>query len=785
MVGLGNDSEDEVEVLDLTTPLPPASRRLCPSPTAATVGAVASSSASPAARGRNRGAGVSDGSGSDSNDDLFSMDYKPLRERLQQTASTTATTSAAGGPRANGGRTSSSSTKTSRSRPTAAASTERLRVLGCSSDEEEDGIYVGGGKGKARAKAAKEGMGGGGGGGGSSATTGTSSCGRDNEEEEEADYAACTQESQVVDLLSDSDDDEGGVAPGRSQLWSRGGAGTKATAQQASNNAGDSNDGSDDDDTSVLERNGDEDDPGAGGAAAANSPSDLDLDSLLLASQASSCVSMSSPSRPALGDDGAGARRARANEPGGGCGGGGGGRGVGSASASTAAAAAAAAADVVGVLDDSSDDDFSMDGGGGRATSSSSASRRGAITASGGSDVSVGAATVSRNEKVPAQKEPVANRKRQRQEAAAAARERKEQEKLARKREKELEKREREVAKQREKAEKAAKTKRDQQARGNFRNEEVACVMERRFFDSARNARARAGAAEQQGLKEKFMVAPGDCGAAGAIWWTRRAHLDGGAAVSGPGVQTLDILVVVVPPETLLDRLGRPGTGGRGPGDGGGGDLFRGLGQFVDGIRSSAPGFSRLVLVLEGAKAAIDKRWAASAHGSSSGTGKGPAGRCARDDEFEDAQCWLLIHKEVETRLTKNSEETGQYLWDLTKSLSSMPYKDDVTELHCVARSKTEARGSERFPEKEKELMDTWVRMLEQVQHVSGNKAVEIAAHYPLPRDLVAALSDPAVPEADRAGLLQRKMGSSSEQRKCARRVFELFTQEDGDFVID
>ncbi|CAM9587671.1 unnamed protein product [Ectocarpus sp. 6 AP-2014] len=771
MVGLGNDSDDEVEVLDLTTPLPPASRRLCPSPTAATaVGAVASLPASPAARGRNRGAGVSDGSGSDSNDDLFSMDYKPLRERLQQTASTTATTSAAGGPRGNGSRASSSSTNVSRSRPTAAASTEGLRVLGCSSDEEEDNDYGGGGKGKARAKATKEGMGsggGGGGGGGSSAATGNSSCGRDNEEEEEADYAACTQESQVVDLLSDSDDDEGGVAPGRSQLWSRG-AGARATAQQAFNNACDSNDGNDDDDASVLGRNGDGDDPdAAGGAAAADSPSDLDLDSLLLASQASSC------------DGGAGARPARAKKPGGG----GGGRGVGSASA--AAAAAAAAADVVGVLDDSSDDDFSMDGGGGRATSSSSASRGGATTASGSNDASVGAATVPRNEKAPAPEEPAANRKRQRQEAAAAARERKEQEKLARKREKELEKRERELAKQREKAEKAAKTKRDQQARGNFRNEEVACVMERRFFDSARNARARAGAAEQQGHKEKFMVAPGDCGAAGAVWWTRRAHLDGGAAVSGPGVQTLDILVVVVPPETLLDRLGRPGAGGRGPGDGGGGgsDLFRGLGQFVDDIRSSAAGFSRLVLVLEGAKAAIDKRWAASAH--SSGNGKGPAGRCARDDEFEDAQCWLLIHKEVETRLTKNSEETGQYLWDLTKSLSSMPYKDDVTELHCVARSKTEARGSERFPEKEKELMDTWVRMLEQVQHVSGNKAVEIAAHYPLPRDLVAALSDPSVPEADRAGLLQRKMGSSSEQRKCARRVFELFTQEDGDFVID
>lgn len=52
-------------------------------------------------------------------------------------------------------------------------------------------------------------MGSGSGGGGSSAGMGTSSCGRDEEDEEEADYAACTQESQVVDLLSDSDEDEG------------------------------------------------------------------------------------------------------------------------------------------------------------------------------------------------------------------------------------------------------------------------------------------------------------------------------------------------------------------------------------------------------------------------------------------------------------------------------------------------------------------------------------------------------------------------------------------------
>lgn len=74
--------------------------------------------------------------------------------------------------------------------------------------------------------------------------------------------------------------------------------------------------------------------------------------------------------------------------------------------------------------------------------------------------------------------------------------------------------------------------------------------------------------------------------------------------------------------------------------------------------------------------------------------------------------------------------------------------------------------------------------MLGQVQGVSGNRAVEIGAHYPLPRDLVAALSDPSVPESERQSLLANKMGGIRTETTIARRIFQLFTQEDGDFVI-
>lgn len=79
----------------------------------------------------------------------------------------------------------------------------------------------------------------------------------------------------------------------------------------------------------------------------------------------------------------------------------------------------------------------------------------------------------------------------------------------------------------------------NEQARGNYKSREIACVMERRFFDDPRNARARSGAAEQPTgeQEEKFKVAAGDCDLLGAIWWTRRGVCDrgGGATGIGPG----------------------------------------------------------------------------------------------------------------------------------------------------------------------------------------------------------------------------------------------------------
>lgn len=192
----------------------------------------------------------------------------------------------------------------------------------------------------------------------------------------------------------------GGVAPGRSQLWNGGGDRPAAGARARSSAeafGGDSD-------------SGDENDEGELGSAV-GTPSDLDLDSLVLASQTSTGASVSSPSRPSHGGAAAsvggarGARRARGSSS------------PGDESGGRAADVNESDVYDFGLVDDSSEDDFSIckDGGGdgigaGGGASSSSTSR-GTLPNDGGGDSAVG----PRQEKALAKKEATAKRKRQRE----------------------------------------------------------------------------------------------------------------------------------------------------------------------------------------------------------------------------------------------------------------------------------------------------------------------------------------------------------------------------------
>ncbi|CAN0323772.1 unnamed protein product, partial [Discosporangium mesarthrocarpum] len=204
-------------------------------------------------------------------------------------------------------------------------------------------------------------------------------------------------------------------------------------------------------------------------------------------------------------------------------------------------------------------------------------------------------------------------------------------------------------------------------ARGNFSHLEVACVMERQYYEDPESSVVRENASKQvAGSGEEFKVVPGDSFQnSQAVWWTRRGHLEGGAAAEGPGVVTLDLLVVVIRSGDMLDDLAHRGEDE---------EAFPDLGRTVDRIRSSSQElFGRLVLVLEGVEQEISRRWSNKHRGSNNG-----GNPCCSMEDLLDATSWLLIHKNTETRLTQDAQETGQYLWDMTRALSTIPYKVSI-----------------------------------------------------------------------------------------------------------
>ena len=222
MAGVQSESDDDIEVLDVTTPVPRLRSRLAP--TRATATAVSSSPPGSPSLGYSSSLtdeqGASDGQsvGEVDSDGLFDVDeWKPLRERLKSAAAA-ATAASRGGSSA----TMAASGK-SRSIPPPAvpgSAAAAATATGSPSDEEKKrrrnaatravGGGVGGagavgrlqsGKGKSKLREAA---------GGSSDMCWQEEEEREEEEEEEEEVEEeCvmnTQESEVVDLLSDSDD---------------------------------------------------------------------------------------------------------------------------------------------------------------------------------------------------------------------------------------------------------------------------------------------------------------------------------------------------------------------------------------------------------------------------------------------------------------------------------------------------------------------------------------------------------------------------------------------------
>jgi hypothetical protein len=362
--------------------------------------------------------------------------------------------------------------------------------------------------------------------------------------------------------------------------------------------------------------------------------------------------------------------------------------------------------------------------------------------------------------------------------AKAAEKQRKADERAAKKAAKLAEKALEKEAKSQAKLHKAVAT-------GKHVCDEIACVVDDAWLSSLHPDEAEAlmtGARFQGDAKEMYKVFSSRGAIRGGIWWTRRGLLQGGSAATGEGVTILnEIMLVVVDPAQFCNRLSV-----RGPPP----NSYPSVGEYVNEALARCAG-RRLLLVMQGVAQEVNKRVAARHRASAS-----HHDRCATvvsgTEELEDCCAWLLICKGVECKVTRDVGETGQYLWDLTRSLANNPYRDAVTELHCLTKLKCTVDGGSMegaqhddaatgYKRTAATTIDVWMRQLMMIPGVSEPKARCIVKHYPSLRQLLHAFTDPREqhPEELLAGIL-----GARREGVLSNRVYTFFTTDNPDLIL-
>jgi hypothetical protein len=240
-------------------------------------------------------------------------------------------------------------------------------------------------------------------------------------------------------------------------------------------------------------------------------------------------------------------------------------------------------------------------------------------------------------------------------------------------------------------------------------------------------------------------------------------------------------MLVVVDPAQFCNRLSV-----RGPPP----NSYPSVGEYVNEALARCAG-RRLLLVMQGVAQEVNKRVAARHRASAS-----HHDRCATvvsgTEELEDCCAWLLICKGVECKVTRDVGETGQYLWDLTRSLANNPYRDAVTELHCLTKLKCTVDGGSMegaqhddaatgYKRTAATTIDVWMRQLMMIPGVSEPKARCIVKHYPSLRQLLHAFTDPREqhPEELLAGIL-----GARREGVLSNRVYTFFTTDNPDLIL-
>jgi hypothetical protein len=188
--------------------------------------------------------------------------------------------------------------------------------------------------------------------------------------------------------------------------------------------------------------------------------------------------------------------------------------------------------------------------------------------------------------------------------------------------------------------------------------------------------------------------------------------------------------------------------------------------------------------------------------------------------------------------VTKNAEETVEYLLALTRAIAELPYREDSSVLGCVPKLKSKvnglggggdgdddddaagasggkgagkgkgkgagkkgkpvrgvASGGSRGPATGAEaLANTWLHQLQMVPGMGESKAQALVRHFPSFSSLMAAYGMPRTAGGSGNGgggsgvdyglLLQDKMGTARKEGALSRKIYEIFTAADGELRL-
>ncbi|KAF7890834.1 uncharacterized protein EAF01_010643 [Botrytis porri] len=146
------------------------------------------------------------------------------------------------------------------------------------------------------------------------------------------------------------------------------------------------------------------------------------------------------------------------------------------------------------------------------------------------------------------------------------------------------------------------------------------------------------------------------------------------------------------------------------------------------------------------------------------------------DSVIEDSLLKLEVIHKVQHRLSTNTQDSAKWVAQFTKHISTIPY---LAQREALGLNFCMAGGQFKSG---KDTTDTYIKMLEEIHHVTEKMAEGIVAEYPTPQALLQGFKENGSSALEGCRKLANKNGALTDTKigkAISRRVYKIFMEED------